>query len=216
MKTAWHRILAPVTPGVRILWIVIAALFLARVAGTFSHAYNLYPWLALSGPGFLSGRVWTVVTYAFLPATLLDLLFNGLALVFLGSQLERVWPRAQLWTYCLVAAVGAGLVKVLLQPATPRLFVGTAPLFFAFIAAWAWVFGHEKVMFFWEMTVRQSAALLALIGAVMLFFSVGMMDAVLTLCGGVAGWCYLLVAEKIRRRQPSRRVDSERIGRLEL
>src|SRR5690242_5652422 len=88
MRSTWHRFLAPLTPGVRVLLVILTVAYIAAVTGVFSHAYNLYPWLALSGHDFWRGKVWPIVTYALLPATLFDFLFNWIMVMVMGSAVE--------------------------------------------------------------------------------------------------------------------------------
>ncbi|HWH71100.1 MAG TPA: rhomboid family intramembrane serine protease [Candidatus Sulfotelmatobacter sp.] len=218
MRTLWHRFLAPLTPGVRFLLVVLTAMALATFLGDFSHAYDLSQWLALSGPDFWTGMIWPILTYALLPATLFDFLFNWLVLLFLGSLLERVWSRTQFWTFCLVATLGAGLAKVLAQPSTPSLLVGTTPMVFGLLVAWGWLFGHEKVLFFfiWEMTARQAAVAMILIAFLTMLPCAGLVNSAIMLCGGLAGWIYLWLQSKLLGARRSQTTTSERMGRLEL
>ena len=76
MRATWHRLLAPLTPGVRVLLFVLSGMYLAALIGGFSHAYDLYPWLGLSGSAFWNGRVWQVLSYSLLPAGIWDFLIN--------------------------------------------------------------------------------------------------------------------------------------------
>ena len=144
MKHLWHRFLASLTPGVRILLCLLSAVYLAAVIGKFSHAYDLYRWLAVSGPNFWHGQVWELITYPLLPTTVFDFVFNSLMIVLLGGLLERIWSRAEFWTYCAVAAVGAGLAKVILQFSNPFPMTGMAPVVFGLLAAWGYPFRTRK------------------------------------------------------------------------
>jgi membrane associated rhomboid family serine protease len=116
MRLIWHRFLQSLTPGVRTALIVLAAAYLAQIIGVWTSAYSLSAWLALSGPVFWHGRVWSVITFVLLPVGILDFLFNGLMIACLGPLIERAWSRGELWSYCLITATGAGLAKVVLQP----------------------------------------------------------------------------------------------------
>jgi len=68
--------------------------YLAEAIGRWSSAYDLSAWLAVSGPAFWKGRVWSVVTFVLLPAGLLDFLFNGMMIACLGPLIERPGPGA--------------------------------------------------------------------------------------------------------------------------
>jgi membrane associated rhomboid family serine protease len=175
MKRLWHRFLASLTPGVRVLLCLLSAVYLAAVIGKFSHGYDLNRWLAVSGPNFWHGQVWELITYPLLPMTVLDFVFNSLMIVLLGGLLERIWSRVEFWAYCAVAAIGAGLAKIILQSSNPFPMTGTTPVVFGLLAAWGNLFGHEKVLlvFFGEMAVWQLALLAGTVGFVTVLFSTG-------------------------------------------
>ena len=218
MKAAWHRFVGPLTPGVRVLLVVLALTGGAAMIGGFSRAYDLYPWLALSGAGFWKGHVWTIITYALLPAGIWDLLFNWLVILFLGVWLERVWSRSELWLCCLIAILAAGLAKVIVQPSSPFPMVGTAPVVFGLLAAWGRLFAYEKILFWfvWEMTVRQAAILMTVVGFIIMLPCAGPMNAGIMLCGALAGFLYVWLRGQMTHGRASRTVTSERMGRLEL
>jgi membrane associated rhomboid family serine protease len=218
MRVAWHRFVAALTPGVRVLLSVLTLAYIAAVAGTFSHAYDIYPWLALSGPYFWHGRAWTIVTYALLPATLLDFLFNWVMILVLGSWLERIWSRWQLWLYCGLCTIGAGLVKLAFQPSSRAFMAGTGPVVFGLLAAWGLLFARERILFWLlrDMTIRQAAVVLAMISLLMMLPCAGPMVAGTMLSGGVTGMLLLWFRHKVLQGHTSRIVVSERMERLEL
>lgn len=186
--------------------------------GKFSHAYDLYRWLGVSGPNFWHGQVWELITYPLLPMTALDFVFNSLMIVLLGGLLERIWSRAEFWTYCAVAAVGAGLARVVLQFSSPFPMTGMAPVVFGLLAAWGYLLGQERVpfAFFGEIIVWQLALLAGATGFVTTLFSTGLVNALILLAGGLTGLLYLWLRSKILMTRESRVVHSERINRLEL
>ncbi len=218
MRRIWQSVWGPLGPAVRGLLFVLAAVYVAALVGAYSHTYNLYDWLVLSGPRFRKGEVWRIVSYALLPAGIMDFLFNGMMLLFLGPLLERAWSRRELWCYCGISAGGAGLAQVLLRGGSPAVLVGTAPVIFGLLAAWGLVCGHEKVLFgfVWEMSVRHAAMLFAVFGFLVMLATTGAINALIMLCGGVAGLLYLAARSRVLRARPSQTVTSERIGRLEL
>ncbi len=218
MRRAWHQFLAPLTAGVRVLLLVLTVAYLVAVFGILSHQYDLYPWLGLNGPAFWHGRIWPIVTYALLPATLVDFLFNWVMVLCLGAYLERVWSRWQLWRHCCICALGAGVAKILLEPASPFLMVGTTPIVFGLLASWGWLFANERVLFWfiWDMTVRQAAILLTIIGALLMLPCAGLKTTAIMLCGGLAGLISIWIQTRLVRARASRPFVSERMGRLEL
>jgi len=217
MRQAWNKLCVLLTPGVRLLLGILTIACLADVAGGFTYAYDLRGWLALSGATFWKGQFWRVFTYPLLPMGIMNFIFNGIAIFLFGGMLERIWSRGQLWTYCLIASVGAGLFKVVLQPSGASFLVGTLPLVFGLLAAWGQLLGHEKVSLgFCQLTVRQVAFLIVAISFVMLLLSAGLITALVMLSGGVACWIYLWLGFKKLMLRESRVVGSERINRLEL
>lgn len=218
MKSTWHRFLAPLTPGVRVLLCLLTVCYLVALGGVFSHAYNIYPLLGLAGPMFWHGKLWTILTYGLLPAGPLDFVFNWVMILVFGSWLERVWSRWQLWLYCGVCTVGAGLVKVFVQPSSLSLMVGTTPVVFGLLAAWGILFAGERVLFWflWEMSIRQAAVVMALISFIVMLPCAGPVVAGIMLCGGVAGLLMLAFQSRVLHSQASRSVVSERMERLEL
>jgi membrane associated rhomboid family serine protease len=218
MRSIWHRFLQSLTPGIRTVLGVLAVVYLVEAMGRWSSAYDLSTWLVLKGPAFWKGRVWLVVTFVLLPAGIMDFLFNGMQIACLGPLIERAWSRAELWSYCLITAAGAGLVKVALQPSSHVLLTGTGPVVFGLLAAWARLYGGEEIRLglIWQTTVRQAALLLAAITFLMVVASGGLVNAVLTLSGGLVGWLYLSLRWKVNLARHSRPVTSERMSRLEL
>jgi hypothetical protein len=50
MKIVWQRFTATLTPGVRMILIVLTITFLATLAGKLTHTVDLPRWLAASSP----------------------------------------------------------------------------------------------------------------------------------------------------------------------
>jgi membrane associated rhomboid family serine protease len=60
-------------------------------------------------------RVWQLVTYMFIHAGVLHILFNMLMLWFLGAELERLWGTRFFVKFYFVCGIGAGVLTVLLS-----------------------------------------------------------------------------------------------------
>jgi len=65
---------------------------------------------ALGAPAF---EPWQLLTYGFLHGGVTHLLFNMLALVIFGGDVERVWGRNRFLTYYLTCVLSAGLTQLL-------------------------------------------------------------------------------------------------------
>jgi membrane associated rhomboid family serine protease len=218
MNNFGQRLLASLTPGVRGLLGLLVTMYLAAIIGKVFGIYDLYSWLALSGPKFWSGQIWRLVTYFFLPTGILDFIMNYVALVLLGRLLERLWSRRQLWLYFLLTAAGAGLVKVLLQFSNPLPLTGCAPVIFGLLIAWGFLCGREIITLtvFGQTTVWRLVLTASAVSVLVMFFTAGIVAALILAGGGFTGWLYLWLNHKWLMTRPSNVVRSERINRLEL
>jgi len=188
------------------------------VTGKLTGRFDLGGWLALSGPTFWSGQIWRIVTYALLPAGVLDFIFNGFALILLGGRLERQWSRGEFWLYCLVTATGAGLAKVVLQGSNPLPLTGAAPMMVGLLAAWAFQFGREKMSFapFGEIAVWKLVLGAGAIGFIGMSLSAGFGAAMVMMAGGLTGLLYLGLRHRWMMSRPGSVATAERINHLEL
>jgi len=219
MKRTFRQFLAPLSAGVVTILMVLTVFYLLTLVCVLTKTWSLFSWLGLQGEGFWHGKLWTIVTYALIPATVLDALFNWIMILVLGSWLERAWSRNQMWLLCLTSTLGVGLLYILVKSSSPLFLVGTTPVVFGFVAAWGWLCGHERILFWfmWEMSVRQAAILMTIITwLAMAFGCVGPVIATIMLGGSAAGLAHIWLHLRLVGARPSRTVDSERMGRLEL
>jgi membrane associated rhomboid family serine protease len=215
MKIFWQRFTAALTPGVRILLGLLTLVYLAALIGKLASVFDLYHWLAASAPDFWHGQLWRILTYALLPTGIMDFAMNVIALILIGSLLERHWTRGELWRFCAFAASGAGFVQVVLSSAS---MTGAAPMMFGLLAAWAFAAGHETLLFpiFGQLNVRKTVLIFAGISLSVMFFTAGLVPALVMLAGGLTGWFYLWLRHKWLMTRPGHAVESGRINRLEL
>jgi len=218
MKAWGGRILAELTPGVRGVLGLLMAAGLAAFLGQALAGFRLDHWLALSGPWFWHGEVWRLVTYAVLPSGLMDFLMNGLAVVLLGRLLERYWSRGEFWLYCLVTVAGAGVAKVGLQCSNPMPLTGASPMAFGLLIGWGFLCGRESVPLFLlgETTVWKLMLMAGAVSLLVLFFTAGLVPALIMAAGGLAGFSYLWLKHQWLMSRAGSVVQSERIHRLEL
>lgn len=111
----------PLTPAVRQLMIINAAVYLANllVAGKpFSAGLN-YQTALVEYLGLVPHRVvndfaiWQTFSYLFIHLEFFHILFNMLALWWFGSDLEAAWGSKRFLRYYFFCGVGAGLVSTL-------------------------------------------------------------------------------------------------------
>jgi membrane associated rhomboid family serine protease len=218
MKFYWQRFLAVLTPGVRILLILQTTVFIAVIVGGLTHTLDLYRWLAPTAPDVWHGQIWRLATHALLPGCPLNFVTNCLAMVMLGSMLERRWTRHELWLFCGVAAIGAGFAAVLLAMVSPPPLIGPAPMVFALLIAWDFTSSQEMGIFplFGQATVRQMVLLLAVASCLAMLFTGGLFATLVMASGGLTGWFYLRLRQKLLWARTGRASHSGRINRLEL
>jgi membrane associated rhomboid family serine protease len=97
------------TPAVTVVLILsVAGLLLLIYANDFSRDF-----LALGPENFIHGRFWQILTYPFLNCPL-SLVFNGLIILFIGSDIEREWKTGSFVLLWLITSVCCGLVWVII------------------------------------------------------------------------------------------------------
>lgn len=174
--------------------------------------------LAFKGTFFLSGAVWTPLTYIFLHAGLMHLFMNMLWLFFFGPDVERVLGTRQFYRFFLVCgAVGvlATLVAVLpgalaggatwaglwsaLEQAPP--VVGASGAVMGVLIAFAMT-NPEREFYLIPLPVPINARALVVIVVLLNVFSAvgGTNTSVATHFGGMlTGYAYMKLAPAVRR-----------------
>ena len=219
MKAFIRNFLSSLRFGARLLLLIYALSFPLAKLGQVTHSFDLYDWLALSPALVWKGEVWGLATYAFLGSGLLDWAVSLFWLATLLGIVGRNWSTRFLWSYCLLAAITSGLVITIGRPRMQDSIMSNSAITYALLAAWYRLQGHERVLLLGlgEVSVRYAAIGLALLQALVSFYSGGGVFLTLALMsGGVAGWFYLWLRDKYALSRRSQVVDSDRISRLEL
>lgn len=219
MKGVFRNFLSSLPAGTRVFLLLFALGFPIAFIVNRTGVLDLYQWLALSPPLVWRGQVWRMLTCVFLPLGVVDWAISLFWLVTLVSIVGRNWRARLLWGYCMLAALAGSLLIVLLKPGFDAEFAGWHAINFALLAAWFRTYGRERIILLGigEISVRQAAILVALIDAIVLFFScAGWIFLLSALAGGVAGWIYLAADSKRLMSRRARQVESERVARLEL
>jgi len=148
----------PFTPAVKQLLIANGAVFLLTallgaltsfdVKGWMEFHFGLVPVLVFHG------WLWQLVTYGFLHAGLLHILFNLLALWMFGAQLEMDWGYSLFMQFYFFCLVGAALVTVAVsftgmlgvRPGTVT--VGASGGIYGVLVAFGILHGESEIMIF--------------------------------------------------------------------
>ena len=183
-------------------------------------------WIGFAPSLVWKGQLWRMVSYGLFAGSAIAWVVFLFWLVTLMLILARNWSTLNFWIYCLFTAF-AGAVPIAL--AFPRLDVpllSVGAVIYGLLAAWSRLYGRERLIMLGigEMSVRQAALIIAVINAIILFFSalhcggiwVAFIFTLSLFCGGFAGWAYLAIGDKRVMSRGSQVAESERIARLEL
>ena len=179
----------------------------------------LVKWLGLSPALVWKGQVWRVLTYALMDGGILGWAVFLFWLVTLTSILARDWSSKTYWAFCLFAAFAGALPFIIFVPQLEARLVGVTAVVFALLVAWDRNYRRERLLMIGlgEVSVRQAAIIIAVVNALITFFSCGGWLATLSMvCGGVAGWLCLAIGQRRVMSRRSQVAESERIARLEL
>jgi membrane associated rhomboid family serine protease len=206
-------------PGIRLFVLCWVLGYPAFKIGLWTNTFNLLYWTGLSPALIWKGQAWRLITYALWGGGVGFWLIETFWLLTFGAVLGRNWSSATFWSFSLVTALAGALPIVLFWPQQNFLLQGNGAIAFAQIVAWGKIYGNERIVLlgFGEMSVRQAAIVLAIISAILAFFSCGGWLSTPCLAGGgLAGWLYVLIGNRRTLARPSQVVESERIARLEL
>jgi membrane associated rhomboid family serine protease len=199
----------PFTPAVKQLLIANAAVFLlVAIVGAFTSFdagrwadlhFGLVPTLAV-----LHGWIWQFVTYAFLHAGVLHILFNMLALWMFGAQLEMDWGYSLFMQFYFFCVVGAAITTTIVSftgllgasPMVPT--VGASGGIYGILVAFGILHGDSEIMLFpipFMIKARYfviGLIFLALYGALSSSHNLGQSTAYMAhLGGGLFGYLFL-------------------------
>ena len=197
-RTYTYSMVPPTTRVVTWLLIVNGGIFLLQ--GLFLNNYLRIVGLVPSS--FLGkGYLWQIVTYMFLHGqpknafiSLIHILFNMLFLWMMGSELERRWGSRKFMKYYLITGCGAGLVNVLVQPASDAITIGASGAIFGLIIAFALEFPEREILlyFFIRIKAKYFAVLIGALELLALFLFPHAPIARFAHLGGlVIGYSYL-------------------------
>jgi membrane associated rhomboid family serine protease len=130
-------------------------------------------YLLLSWPGLRHGYVWQLLTFQFLHAGMLHLVFNLISLYFFGRVTEERLGQAHFLTLYFASGVAGGLLQVGLGAIWPLQFggpvLGASAGIFGLIAAFALLEPDGIILAFFVIPLR-AKYLLYIEGAVALYY----------------------------------------------
>jgi membrane associated rhomboid family serine protease len=178
------------TPWVTRLLIANVAVFVLAPRGS-----GLYQALMFV-PGWVLSRPWTILTYMFLHAGFMHILFNMIGLYFFGPRLEaRIGSRDFIILYLLSGVVGA-VLSFFLSPGAA--IVGASGAVFGVLYGFAHYWPHERIYIYALIPVPARLMVIGLaVLAIYFGISGGGNIAHFAHLGGFAGaWGYLKLRER--------------------
>jgi membrane associated rhomboid family serine protease len=182
----------PWTPAIKALIIANVTVF---VVTYFLPVLQVPLWL--TPQDVVHGQVWRLVTYMFLHAGPMHILFNMLFLWMFGVELERMWGTRNFVKYYFVTGVAAALTTIVVS--FVPLFdlgslyfartVGASGAVVAVLLAYGLYFPNREILFYGIFPIRVKYFLLIL-GAISLF-TAGNIAHSTHIGGAVAGYLYL-------------------------
>jgi membrane associated rhomboid family serine protease len=166
----------PITPAIKAL---IAVNVVAFVVTYFVPALTLR--LGLRPADVVEHfAAWQIVTYMFLHAGPMHLLFNMLTLWMFGVELERMWGTTFFTKFYFVAGIGGALAQLLLGvlpfPFAAQFYypltVGASGAVYGVLLAYALYFPNRPILFFGVFPLPAKMFVMIL-GAMALLFSAG-------------------------------------------
>lgn len=115
----------------------------------FHRSGVMFDHFMVDAEGLRSGRIWTLVTYAFSHREPWHLFWNMLFLYWFGGDLEAVYGKRNLWAIYLVGAVGGAAAQVafnLQQGAAARPMLGASASVMAIVVAATLMFPTRRLM----------------------------------------------------------------------
>ncbi len=204
-----------ITPAVKALLVVNVAIYLVQVISSITIANNFLEFnFALHYLSVLyEYKFWQIFTYMFLHGGLWHLLFNMLALYFLGSEIEREWGTKHFLRYYLATGVGAGIIIFLFDSAivliNPALIsnlgytLGASGAIFGLLLAYSLLFSERRItlllFFILPVNIKAKNLLLLSLGISFLFplLFAGMRISNIGHVGGVlSGFLYFFFYRK--------------------
>jgi membrane associated rhomboid family serine protease len=152
------------------------------------------------GPYF---QPWQLVTYAFVHAGWLDILFNMFGLFIFAPALERYWGARRFLIYYFVCVIAAGLTQIAVQHATgnPEPTIGASGGVFGVLLAFAWLFPRAQLLLLLPPIPMPAWLFVSIYGLLELFFGVTGIEpgiAHFAHLGGLLGGAIMMLLWRVR------------------
>lgn len=194
--------------GVKWLLIANVAIFLidwfgSMLAGApIFRAFALIPWDIVHGLA-----IWQLVTYMFLHAGILHILFNMLMLWMFGAPIEDTWGTNRFLQYYFTCGIGAGLCVIAADfawgdPMQP--LIGASGAIFGLLLAYGMLFPNQTVlmMFLFPIKAKYMVMIYGAIEFLLVFRTDSPVSSLAHLGGMLFG--FLFIRSQFGARAPKR------------
>jgi membrane associated rhomboid family serine protease len=197
----------PFTGTTRTLVIInVVVFFVLAILGAFGRGMGavLTSFLLLQPAAVAHGYLWQLLTYSFVHAGILEILFAMLTLWICGGMLESAYGSRWLRDLYLASAIAGAIIASILSY-THLLFLnpgdighGSWAALFAVLIAIAMRMGDQEFLFFFLFPIRARimVAIYILIAVAMLLKDRDTFNALLQLSGALAGYLYVRYAPR--------------------
>ncbi|MBP9680508.1 MAG: rhomboid family intramembrane serine protease [Bacteriovorax sp.] len=107
-----------------------SALFILEMILQKTSSFYLGSWLGLSAERFLTGHVYTLLSYPFLSNNILEVILNCLMVWLMGSEFESNWGTKRYLHFLFSVVIGGGVLFLLV---TTLFFKSTAVFHFPLV-----------------------------------------------------------------------------------
>lgn len=145
---------------------------------------NFYYAITLNRTSLMSGQIWRVVTFLFVPplSTGIQLLLTLYFRWWVGNSLQRAWGDFRFMMYILVGMVGA-LAACLITGSA-----GASGIFLSLFFAYAWMWPEQQVLLFFILPIKMKWMGIAAAAMWVLEFLTGNFASRVSLLFGIAGF----------------------------
>jgi len=187
------------TPAVTvILVLMVISLLLSAFTGPF-----ITDLFGLSRQGLTRGMVWQLVTYSVVNPDPMQLIFNGLAVLFLGSMIERQWRTMSFVFLWVVVSVICGLAWILLDSllGSSNIAVGANGCIYGMLGTFGILFRRRR--FFMLFATLETKYLICILIAIGILMSISQPVMLIWILGAPIGYGYTKLMWKISSQKAS-------------
>ena len=219
-----HSTIAIAIPNLRnsiTMWVIYicASLYLSLAVLNLLNIWGYgaaYSYLGLSWAGISNGFIWQFISSPFVHGDIQHLVFNMLALAFLGGDIEQRLGRKRYIRFSVICAL-AGMTGYLLLGSASVPCIGYSGVIYGILAASAILYPDRIIRMFWVFPMKMKWAMVIL-GMMALFMTIQPgQDRIAHsahLFGALAGYVYIKLSQRPGRQksnnQPKQCLSSKR------